>query len=90
MVHAFNPMWKAEAGISLRSRPAWSTESSRTARTTQRNPVFKTTTTKKKLFFLMNIGVFVSMYVCVPWAYLVPKEARRACEIPGDWSYRCL
>jgi hypothetical protein len=42
VAHAFNPStWEAEAGGFLSSRPAWSTESSRTARTTQRNPVSK-------------------------------------------------
>ena len=40
MVHIFNPSTReAEAGGSLSLRPAWSTESSRTARATQRNPV---------------------------------------------------
>jgi hypothetical protein len=42
----FNPStW--EAGGFLSSRPAWSTESSRTARATQRNPVSKTKTKTK-------------------------------------------
>ena len=43
VTHAFNPStWEAEAGRFLSLRPAWSTElSSRTARSTQRNPVSK-------------------------------------------------
>jgi hypothetical protein len=46
VAHAFNPStWEAEAGGFLSSRPAWSTESSRTVRATQRNPVLK----KKKV-----------------------------------------
>jgi hypothetical protein len=42
VAHAFNlTTWKAEAGGFLSSRPAWSTESSRTARAIHRNPVSK-------------------------------------------------
>ena len=53
---AFNPStWESEASGSLSSRPAWFTESSRTARTvTQRNPVFF------KKFYFMCIDVKVS------------------------------
>jgi hypothetical protein len=48
MAHAFNPStWEAEAGGFLSSRPAWSTECSRTARATQRNPVSKKQTNKQ-------------------------------------------
>jgi hypothetical protein len=47
--HAFNPStWEAEAGRFLSSRPTWSTENSRTARATQRNPVSKNPKKKKK------------------------------------------
>jgi hypothetical protein len=41
VVHNFNlSNKKAEAGRSLSLRPTWFIESSRTARATQRNPVF--------------------------------------------------
>jgi len=42
VAHPFNPStWEAEAGESLSSRAAWSTESPRTARATKRNIVSK-------------------------------------------------
>jgi hypothetical protein len=50
VVHTFNPStWEAEAGGFLSLSPGWSTESSRTARATQRNPVSKNQKKKKKL-----------------------------------------
>jgi hypothetical protein len=42
VVHTFNPsIWEAEAGVSLSSKPAWSTELVQIASITQRNPVSK-------------------------------------------------
>jgi hypothetical protein len=57
VVHAFNPSTReAEAGGFLSSRPAWSTESSRTVRAIQRNPVSnKQTPPLYKLFPLLPI-----------------------------------
>jgi hypothetical protein len=47
VAHAFNPSTReAEAGRFLSLRPAWSTECSRTARATQRNPVSQKKTKK--------------------------------------------
>jgi hypothetical protein len=56
VAHAFNPStWEAEAGGFLSSSPPWSTESSRTARATQRNPVSKTK--KKKRNVLVRVSI---------------------------------
>jgi hypothetical protein len=49
VAHTFNlSTWEAETGGFLSSRPAWSTKSSRTAKTIQRNPVLKNQKKKKK------------------------------------------
>ena len=46
-MHVFNPSTQeAKSGRALNSRPAWSAESSRTARATQRNPVSNKTKQK--------------------------------------------
>jgi hypothetical protein len=55
VAHDFDPStWEAEAGRFLSLRPVWSTLSSRTARTTQRNPVSKNqkkqNKTKKRIY----------------------------------------
>jgi hypothetical protein len=65
VAHAFNPStWEAEAGRFLSPRPACSTESSRTARATQRNLVSKKPKKKKnqnKTFLSVPfVKVFVS------------------------------
>jgi hypothetical protein len=49
VVHAFNPStWEAEAGKFLSSRPAWSTESTRTARATEKPYLEKQKTKQNK------------------------------------------
>ena len=55
MAHTFNPSaWEPETDRSLSLKPAFSTESSRTARATQRNPVSKNQKKKKKKKNVLN------------------------------------
>lgn len=45
---------------------------------------------KECIHFLVCMSVFDCMYVCIPWACLVPCEAREGQRISWDWSYRWL
>jgi hypothetical protein len=65
VAHAFNPStWEAEAGGFLSSRPGLVYKvSSRTARTTQRNPVSEKKKEKKKK---RNVLSVMHMYLKVP------------------------
>lgn len=41
------------------------------------------------LFYVYDV-CFACMYVCTPWAYLVPMEVRRGHQIYWNWNYRWL
>jgi hypothetical protein len=71
VVHAFNPStWEAEVGGFLSLTLVWSTESSKTARTTQRSPASKITTKSKNktmnpttLFFVWCMRLYMLGFV---------------------------
>lgn len=39
--------------------------------------------------FILCVCVFY-MLVCAPCVCLLPKEARRGCQNPWNWNYRCF
>ena len=67
-MHTFNPStWEAEAGGSLSSRPAWSTELVLRQLVTQRNLVLKNKTKQNVIIFIWRRGYIHGVPVGNTW-----------------------